>query len=50
MILVLTVLTLLTKRPNFLDKDLAGDDSVDELCDMLLMLTVLTLQTKRDKF
>ena len=50
MLPVLTVLTLLTKKHKFWDKELAGDDSVDELCDMLLMLTVLTLQTKRDKF
>ena len=46
MILVLTVLMLLTKRPKFWDKDLAGDESVDGCCFMLL---VLTLQTKRDK-
>ena len=50
MLPVLTVLTLLTKKHKFWDKELAGDDSVDEWCDMLLMLTVLTLQTKRDKF
>ena len=47
---VLTALTLLTKKHKFWDKELAGDDRVDELCDMLLMLTVLTLQTKSDKF
>ena len=50
MLPVLTVLTLLTKKHKFWDKEWAWDDGVDELCDMLLMLTVLTLRTKRDKF
>ena len=50
MLPVLTVLTLLTKKHKFWDKEWAWDDSVDGGCDMLLMLTVLTPQTKRDKF